>query len=160
VALSAIVAAAVLWSLPELALAQSIAGVVRDASGSVLPGVTVEAASPSLIEKLRSTTSDGAGSYRLENLSPGVYTVTYSLPGFSTVQRSGVELQTGVTVTINMDLKVGSLQETVTVTGQTPVVDVQNSTRIRSHSASPHGSRGTARATTGFMDKTSGRWDG
>jgi len=122
---------AVLLALPVTATAQSIAGVVRDASGSVLPGVTVEAASPALIEKVRSTLTDGAGLYRLENLAPGVYTVTYSLTGFSSLQRSGVELQTGVTVTINMDLKVGALQETVTVTGQTPVVDVQNSTRVQ-----------------------------
>jgi Carboxypeptidase regulatory-like domain len=115
--------------LPQVASAQSIAGVVRDTSGAILPGVTVEAASPALIEKVRTTVSDGTGTYRLENLVPGVYTLTYTLPGFTTVQRTDVELQTGVTVTLNSEMRVGGLQETLTVTGETPVVDVQNSTR-------------------------------
>ena len=115
--------------VPQVASAQSIAGVVRDTSGAILPGVTVEAASPALIEKVRTTVSDGTGTYRLENLASGVYTVTYTLPGFTTVQRTDVELQAGVTVTINAEMRVGGLQETLTVTGETPVVDVQNSTR-------------------------------
>jgi hypothetical protein len=117
--------------LPQVAAAQSIAGVVRDTSGGILPGVTVEAASPALIEKVRTTVSDGTGQYRLENLSAGVYTVTYTLPGFATVQRTDVELQTGVTVTLNAEMRVGALEETLTVTGETPVVDVQNSTRTQ-----------------------------
>ena len=117
--------------LPSLAAAQSIAGVVRDASGAVLPGVTVEAASPALIEKVRTAVSDGAGQYRLENLAPGTYKVTYSLPGFATVERDGVQVSTGVTVTLNADMRVGGVQETITVTGETPVVDVQNSTRVQ-----------------------------
>ena len=108
--------------VPQVASAQSIAGVVRDTSGAILPGVTVEAASPALIEKVRTTVSDGTGTYRLENLVPGVYTVTYTLPGFTTVQRTDVELQTGVTVTLNSEMRVGGLQETLTVTGETPVV--------------------------------------
>ena len=118
-------------ALPGLAAAQSITGVVRDASGAVLPGVTVEASSPALIEKVRSAVTDGAGLFRLENLAAGVYSITYTLPGFSTVKRDGVELQTGVTVTLNTELRVGGLEETITVTGETPVVDVQNSTRVQ-----------------------------
>ena len=126
---AAMLAAVVLC--PTMAAAQSIAGVVRDASGAILPGVTVEAASPALIEKVRSATTDAAGQYRLDNLTPGVYSVTYTLPGFSTVKREDVQLQTGVTLTLNTDLRVGGVQETITVTGETPVVDVQNSTRVQ-----------------------------
>jgi hypothetical protein len=129
--LSGLVLIAALVGLPHVAAAQSIAGVVRDASGAVLPGVTVEAASPALIEKVRTAVTDGTGQFRLENLAPGEYTVTYSLPGFTTVQRSGVVLQTGVTLTLNADLRVGGVQETITVTGETPVVDVQSSTRVQ-----------------------------
>jgi hypothetical protein len=126
----AAVAAAVVL-LPTLAQAQTIAGVVRDGSGAVLPGVTVEASSPALIEKVRAAVTDGSGQFRLDSLSAGTYSVTYSLPGFSTVKRDGVEVQTGVTVTLNADLRVGGLQETITVVGETPVVDVQNSTRVQ-----------------------------
>ena len=124
-----LLAAVVLF--PALAHAQSLTGVVRDGSGGVLPGVTVEAASPALIEKVRTVVSDGSGQYRLENLPPGSYSVTYTLPGFSTVKRDVVELTTGVTVTLNTEMRVGGLQETITVTGETPVVDVQNSTRVQ-----------------------------
>ena len=124
-----LVAAVVL--LPALAHAQSITGVVRDASGAVLPGVTVEAASPALIEKVRTSISDGTGQYRIENLTPGTYKITYSLPGFTTVERDGVQVSTGVTLTLNADLRVGGVQESITVTGETPVVDVQNSTRVQ-----------------------------
>ena len=124
--------AAVLVALmPAMVSAQSIAGVVRDASGGVLPGVTVEATSPALIEKVRSAVTDGSGQFRLDSLSAGTYSVTYTLPGFSTVKRDAVQVQTGVTVTLNADLRVGGLQETITVTGETPVVDVQNSTRVQ-----------------------------
>jgi Carboxypeptidase regulatory-like domain len=118
-------------ALPSGAAAQVIAGIVRDASGGVLPGVTVEATSPALIEKVRSTVTDGTGQYRLENLAPGVYSVSYALPGFTTIVRESVQLQSGVVVTINTDLRVGGLQETITVTGETPVVDVQSSTRMQ-----------------------------
>jgi hypothetical protein len=129
VAKAVLLAAVVLF--PALAHAQSISGVVRDASGGVLPGVTVEAASPALIEKVRTVVSDGSGLYRLENLPPGSYTVTYTLPGFSTVKRDAVEITTGVNVTANAEMRVGGVQETITVTGETPVVDVQNSTRVQ-----------------------------
>jgi hypothetical protein len=106
-------------------------GSVRDTSGAVLPGVTVEAASPALIEKVRTAVSDGAGQYRIENLRPGTYTVTFTLPGFSTVKREGVELTGTFVATINADLRVGALEETITVTGETPVVDVQTTQRQR-----------------------------
>src|SRR6476620_3278436 len=112
---------------PSLAHAQSaIAGIVRDTSGAVLPGVTVEAASPALIEKTRAVTTDGEGRYNIVDLRPGVYSVTFSLAGFSTVKRDGIELPSGFTATINGDLKVGSLEETITVSGQSPVVDTSS----------------------------------
>src|ERR1044071_2177719 len=122
--------------LSPSAMAQSvatgtIAGVVRDTSGGVLPGVTVEAASPALIEKVRTVVSDGTGQFRLEGLPPGTYAVSYTLPGFSTVKRDGVQVTSGVTLTLNADMRVGGVQETITVTGETPVVDVQNSTRVQ-----------------------------
>ena len=129
VAKVALVAAIVL--LPALVQAQSIAGVVRDASGAVLPGVTVEATSPALIEKVRTTVTDDAGQFRLDNLVTGVYSVAYTLPGFATVKRDGVQMQTGVTVTLNAELRVGGVQETITVVGETPVVDVQTSLRTQ-----------------------------
>ncbi|HEY6507696.1 MAG TPA: carboxypeptidase-like regulatory domain-containing protein, partial [Vicinamibacterales bacterium] len=129
--LSKAVVLAVALLLPHVVHAQQIAGVVRDASGGVLPGVTVEAASPALIEKVRTAVTDGSGQYRLDNLTAGTYAVTYTLPGFSLVKRDGVQLQTGVTLTLNTDMRVGGLQETITVTGETPVVDVQNSTRVQ-----------------------------
>jgi len=110
----------------QLADNASIAGVVRDASGAVLPGVTVEAASPALIEKVRTAVTDGQGLYRMVDLRPGVYVVTFSLPGFSTFRRDGLELTTGFTATINAELRVGALEETITVTGESPVVDISN----------------------------------
>ena len=116
--------------LPAAAAAQStIAGVVRDSSGGVLPGVTVEAASPALIEKVRSATTDGNGQYRIVDLRPGIYSVTFSLTGFNTVKREGVELPSNFTVPISIDMKVGSLEETITVTGDTPLVDIQSATQ-------------------------------
>ncbi len=112
---------------PATAWAQSaIAGVVRDSTGAVMPGVTVEASSPALIERVRSVVSDGQGQYKIVDLRPGVYQITFSLPGFNTVKRDAVELPTNFTATINADLRVGELQETVTVSGASPVVDVQN----------------------------------
>jgi hypothetical protein len=103
-----------------------IAGLVRDASGAVLPGVTVEAASPALIEKVRSVVSDGEGRYRIVDLRPGTYVVTFSLTGFSSFRREGIELTAGFTATVNADMKVGGLEETITVTGENPQVDTQN----------------------------------
>src|SRR5690349_15135630 len=118
--------------IPVAAHAQaSITGTVKDASGAVLPGVTVEAASPALIEMVRTATSDGSGQYRIENLRPGAYTVTFTLPGFSTVKREGIELTGTFVATVNADLKVGTLEETITVTGETPTVDVQSVARQR-----------------------------
>src|SRR5438093_7547283 len=117
----------VLLLLPAAAYAQAaITGVARDASGGVLPGVAVEAASPVLIEKVRSVVTDGTGQYRIVNLLPGTYSVTFSLPGFSTVKREGIELTGTFVATVNGDLKVGALEETITVTGETPIVDVQS----------------------------------
>jgi hypothetical protein len=117
-------------ALPAAASAQAvIAGTVKDPSGGVLPGVVVEAASPALIEKVRSAVTDGTGQYRVEDLRPGVYTVTFTLPGFSTYRREGIELTGSFTATVNADLRVGALAETVTVTGETPVVDVQSTRR-------------------------------
>ena len=116
--------------LPASAYAQaSITGVVKDTSGAVLPGVTVETSSPVLIEKVRSAVTDGSGQYRIVDLLPGTYAVVFTLPGFSTVRREGVELTGSFAASINADLKVGSLEETITVTGETPVVDVQNTLR-------------------------------
>jgi len=113
--------------LPTVAFAQaSIAGVVRDASMAVLPGVTVEVASPALIEKVRTALTDGTGQYRVENLRPGLYTVTFSLTGFSTVKRQGIELSGSFIATVNADLKVGAVEETVTVSGAAPIVDIQS----------------------------------
>ncbi|MFN7983892.1 MAG: carboxypeptidase-like regulatory domain-containing protein, partial [Vicinamibacterales bacterium] len=116
--------------VPSLAHAQStFTGVVKDTSGAVLPGVTVEVASPVLIEKTRSVATDSTGGYRLTDLRPGVYTITFSLEGFSTVKREGVELPSNFVMTINSDMKVGSLEETLTVTGAAPTVDVQSTTK-------------------------------
>jgi hypothetical protein len=121
-----------LIAAPSAAFAQaSITGVIKDNSGAVLPGVTVEAASPALIEKVRSVTSDGTGQYRIENLRPGIYDVTVTLPGFNTVRREGIELAGSFVATINVDMQVGAMEETITVTGETPVVDVQSTVRQR-----------------------------
>ena len=116
--------------LPATVFAQaSLTGTVRDASGGVLPGVTVEAASPALIEKVRAAVTDGSGQYRIVDLQPGTYKLTVTLPGFNTVVREGIQLTGNQTLTIPIDMRVGGLEETITVTGETPVVDVQNATR-------------------------------
>ena len=113
--------------LPSAAYAQAvITGVVRDASGGVLPGATVEAASPVLIEKVRSVVTDANGQYRIVDLRPGTYSVTATLQGFTTLKREGIELSGTFVATVNLDLKVGSLEETITVTGESPIVDVQS----------------------------------
>ena len=125
---------ACVFLFPSLAFSQqngSIAGAVTDATGSVLPGVTVEAASPALIEKARTVLTDSRGQYRLVDLRPGAYTVTFALAGFSTVKRDGVELTSGFTATVNAELRVGSLEETITVTGASPIVDIQNVNQMR-----------------------------
>ena len=118
--------------VPMLAHAQaSIAGVVRDPSGAVLPGVTVEAASPVLIEKVRTVVTDGRGQYRIVDLRPGTYAVTFTLSGFATVRREGIELTGTFVASVDVDLKVGSLEETVTVAGESPIVDIQRTTQQR-----------------------------
>jgi hypothetical protein len=118
--------------LPSVVYAQaSIAGTVKDASGAVLPGVTVEASSTSLTEKTRSVVTDSGGQFRIVDLRPGAYTVSFALAGFSTVKRENIELAGSFTATINVELKVGGVAETITVSGQSPIVDVQNAIEQR-----------------------------
>ena len=125
-----VAAIAVTVLLPSVVYAQAtVAGVVRDASGAVLPGVTVEATSSALIEKSRSTVSDGSGQYRITELPPGSYALTFSLTGFSTVKREGVAVSGSGVTAINVDMKVGALEETLTVTGEAPIVDTQSTRR-------------------------------
>src|SRR5712691_11680745 len=115
-------------TVPAAAYAQgSIVGTVKDPSGAVLPGVTVEGSSPALIEKTRSVVTGGTGQYSIENLRPGTYTVTFTLTGFAPVKREGIELTGTFVATVNTDLKVGGVAETVTVTGESPLVDVTSS---------------------------------
>ncbi len=124
------VVAALFLTVPRTADAQSaIAGVVRDATGASLPGVTVEVSSPALIEKVRTVVTDGSGQYRVVDLRPGAYTVTFTLSGFSTLRREGVVLEANFTAPVNADMRLGALEETVTVTGESPLVDVQSSLR-------------------------------
>jgi hypothetical protein len=115
-------------AVPTAVFAQTsgIAGVVKDTSGAVMPGVTVEASSPALIERVRTVITDAQGQYKIVDLRPGTYTVTFTLPGFSTVKREGIELPATFVATVNTDLRVGALEETVTVSGASPVVDMQN----------------------------------
>src|SRR5262245_1067427 len=116
--------------VPSMVFAQaSITGQVKDSSGAVLPGVTVEAASPALIEKVRSAVSDSSGQYRIEDLRPGTYTVTFSLTGFSVFKREGIELSGSFTAVVNAEMRLGALEETIVVTGESPIVDVQSARR-------------------------------
>src|SRR3954466_10928841 len=125
-----LLALASLVLLPAMARAQSVfTGTVKDTSGAIMPGVTVEAASPALIEKVKSAVTDESGLYRIVDLRPGTYTVKATLTGFTTAERDGIVLTGSQTLTIPFDMKVGQLQETITVTGETPVVDVQNTRR-------------------------------
>jgi len=113
--------------LPASAFAQaSIAGSTRDTSGAAVPGVTVEATSPALIEKVRTAVSDDRGIFRIVNLPPGTYTVTFALSGFNQVKRDGIELTGSFTAQVDGVMAVGGLTETVTVTGASPIVDVQS----------------------------------
>src|SRR4249919_3167275 len=129
---AASIAAGLFLLLPAAAHAQStFTGVVKDTSGAVLPGVTVEAASPVLIEKVRSAVTDSTGSYRIVDLRPGIYTLTFTLTGFSIVKREAIELPANFTMTLNGELKVGALEETLTVTGASPTVDVQSTTKAQ-----------------------------
>ena len=117
---------------PHMAAAQvgQVAGTVRDTSGAVMPGVTVEVTSPALIEKIRSTTTDGSGQYRIVNLPVGTYSVVFTLPGFSKQQQNDVVLTTGFTAAVNATMTVGQLSDQITVSGQAPIVDIQSSKQI------------------------------
>src|SRR6058998_3368090 len=97
---------------PAFAQTSAIAGVVRDTTGGVMPGVTVEASSPALIEKTRVAVTDGDGQYKIIDLRPGTYTVTFTLPGFNTVKREGIELTSGFTATVDAEMRVGAVEET------------------------------------------------
>jgi hypothetical protein len=108
-----------------------VAGSVKDPSGGVLPGVTVEVSSPALIEKVRAAVTDGSGQYQIINLPPGTYTVTFSLTGFSTVRREGVQVSPNITSNIDGEMRVGAVQETITVIGESPIVDIQSSAQTR-----------------------------
>jgi hypothetical protein len=120
----------VLLMLPAAAWAQAtITGTARDTSGAVLPGVTVEAASPALIERVRTVITDSTGQYRIVDLRSGTYTLTFTLTGFSTFKRAGVELSGAFVATIDAQLQVGALEESVTVAGESPIVDVKSARR-------------------------------
>src|ERR1051326_3175392 len=109
------------------AMAQAtLTGVVKDPSGAVLPGVTVEASSPALIEKTRTAVTDGSGAYKIIDLRPGTYTGTFTLTGFGSVKRECIELTSAFTANVNADMKVGAVEETITVSGASPIVDTQN----------------------------------
>jgi hypothetical protein len=121
-----LVGAGVLFVPATVAAQASISGLVQDASGAVLPGVTVEASSPALIEKVRTAVTDGAGRFSIVDLRPGTYDVTFTLPGFSVVKREGIVLSGTFDAQVNAELRVGALEETITVSGASPVVDVKN----------------------------------
>src|SRR5262245_9428295 len=139
--------------IPTAAYAQataSIVGTARDASGAVLPGVTVEASSPVLIEKTRTVVTGGAGLYSIESLPPGTYTVTFTLAGFNTIKREGVQLTGSFAATVNADMKVGGVSETITVTGETPVVDVTTTRNQQTLSAATISEIPTSRNYSSF----------
>ncbi len=141
--------------VPSMASAQgvlaSITGTVKDTSGAVLPGVTVEVSSPVLIEKTRTAVTDGSGQYRIVDLRAGTYSVTFTLTGFSTVKREGIELSGSFVATINADMKVGAVEETITVSGETPIVDVQSTRRQTTLSGETVNAIPTARGYAGIM---------
>src|SRR5262245_43848440 len=119
-----------LWLAPAGAWAQaSLTGTVRDSSGAVLPGVTVEASSDSLIERTRTAVTDGSGQYRIVDLPSGTYKATFTISGFATVVRDAISLSGTFTATVNADMRVGGVEETITITGSSPIVDVQSTVR-------------------------------
>ena len=132
IASAACVASVALLLVPAPTFAQfgqsGIAGTVRDTTDAVLPGVTVEAASPVLIERVLTAVTDGQGLYRFDDLRPGEYTVTFTLPSFNTLIRDGIQLPSSFTATVNVVMTVGSLDESVTVTGESPTVDIHSVT--------------------------------
>ena len=140
----------------QTAASGAIAGEVKDTTGAVLPGVTVEAASPALIEKVRTVVTDGQGQYKIVELRPGTYTVTFSLTGFSTVKREGFDLTAGFTATVNADMKVGSLEETLTVSGTIQVVDTHDVRSQNLLSRQNVDSLPTFRTIAGFSSLTVG----
>jgi hypothetical protein len=121
-----VVVAGLIILVPAPARAQSFAGVVKDTSGAVMPGVVVEAASPALIERTRTVVTDVQGQYKIVDIRPGTYSITFTLSGFSTIKREGIDLVSGFTATVNAELKVGALEETVVVSGASSIVDVQS----------------------------------
>ena len=131
--------------------AAGIVGTVKDTSGAVLPGVTIEAASPALIEKVRSTVSDDKGEFRIIELRPGTYSVTFTLPGFSTFKRDGLELGSSFTAQLNVEMKVGGLEETVTVSGETPLVDTSSVSQQKSMSKTLLDTVPTGKSIYGFV---------
>src|SRR5919197_126947 len=144
-----------LLSVPPGVLAQgtggaAIAGTARDSSGGVLPGVTVQVSSPALIEKTRAAVTDSNGEYKIIELRPGTYSVTFALDGFNTLKRDGVELAPNFTATINGELTVGAVQETVTVSGSAPLIDTQNVTQQRTFSKDLLDSVPTAKSMLGI----------
>ena len=147
-----------LVSIAPVVSAQSggIAGAVRDASGGVLPGVSVEASSPALIEKVRTVVSDEHGQYKIIELPPGVYAVTFSLPGFTAVRREGIRLTTGFTANVNIEMAVGNLEETLTVLAESPVVDIQRVHQQQVFTAETVDTLPTGRVSTGFAQLVPG----
>ena len=126
-AMGRVVMVCCLLLLSATAWAQSsIVGVVRDTSGGVLPGVTVEASSPALIQGARAVVTDQEGRYQVVDLRPGPYTVTFTLGGFRTLKRDGIELPANFAATVDAELSVGALEEPVTVSGEAPVVDIHS----------------------------------
>ena len=95
----------------------------------------VEASSPALIEGVRVVVTDGQGLYQIVDLRPGVYAVSFALPGFRTLRRNDLELSAGFTMTVNGELEVGAIEETITVSGQTPIIDARNTARNRTFTA-------------------------
>jgi hypothetical protein len=143
-----------LLSMTGTASAQTdsgIVGSVKDSTGLALPGVNVEASSPALIEKTRTVVTDGQGLYSITALRPGTYTVTFTLPGFTTVRHEGIELTTSFTANVNAEMRVGGIEEAVTVSGASPTVDVQNTVQQKAFTreiieALPTGSKSWAAA--------------
>jgi hypothetical protein len=128
--LGILLGAAMLFMVPAVSSAQSaIVGLLTDDSGGVLPGVAVEVTSPSMIEGTKTTVTDTQGRYRFEAMRPGVYKLSFTLTGFGTVVREGVNLPSNFTATVNAEMKVGSLEETINVSGTAPQVDVQQAAR-------------------------------